>query len=91
MDWSAAVTLLAVSAGSPLMGDPLLSLSLSPEIGQYLASAHAEAFVTINLDGSVGVMFDNELNSTTQSPAISLDQLAAEYQRARDAAAWRAI
>ncbi|MDP8997156.1 MAG: hypothetical protein M3O03_09165 [Pseudomonadota bacterium] len=58
-------------------GQDLLSLSLSPEIGQYLASAHAEALVTINLDGSVGVMFDNELNSTPQSPSISLDQLVA--------------
>lgn len=59
-------------------GQGLLSLSIAPELGQHIGTAHAGANATINIDGSVSVTFDNELQPSDQAATVSLDQLVAE-------------
>ena len=68
-------SLIRVKADS---GQELLSLSIAPELGQHIASAHTYANASINIDGSVSVMSANEFQPRDQTAAVSLDQLVAD-------------
>lgn len=59
-------------------GKNLLSLSISREIGQHIASALAQASPSISIDGSVSTMFDDAFEQTNQTATVALDQLVAE-------------
>ena len=59
-------------------GQNLVSLSIAHEIVQHIASARAQATPSINIDGSVSVMFDDDVQQTIQVVTVSLDQLVAE-------------
>ena len=56
----------------------LLSLTIAREIGQQLKSALNEAMPSINIDGSVGVLFDDGFQQTSHATAVALDQLVAD-------------
>jgi hypothetical protein len=59
-------------------GQNLISLSIAHEISQNIASAFTHATPSINIDGSVTMMFDADVQRTTQVVAVGLDQLVAE-------------
>jgi hypothetical protein len=59
-------------------GRNLISLSIAREIGQQLASERAQATPTINIDGSVTVMFGDDVQQTAQVEIVDIDQLVAE-------------
>jgi hypothetical protein len=59
-------------------GQNLISLSIAHEISQNIASAITHATPSINIDGCVTVMFDDDVQRTTQVVAVGLDQLVAE-------------
>jgi hypothetical protein len=58
-------------------GQNLLSLSIAPEIGQYIATAYAEATASINIDGCVIIMFEHEFEPSVHAATVPLDQLVA--------------
>jgi hypothetical protein len=53
-------------------------LSIAHEISQNIASAITHATPSINIDGCVTVMFDDDVQRTTQVVAVGLDQLVEE-------------
>ena len=55
-----------------------MSLSIAHEIVQHMDSARAQATPSINIDGSVTVMFDDDVQQTIQVVPVGLDQLVAE-------------
>ena len=55
-----------------------MSLSISREIGQHFTSALAQAAPSIDIDGSVTVMFDNEIQQTIQVASLAFDRLVAD-------------
>jgi hypothetical protein len=59
-------------------GQNLISLSMAHEIVQQIASARAQATPSINIEGSVTVMFDDDVQQTIQVEAVGLDQLVSE-------------
>jgi EAL domain-containing protein (putative c-di-GMP-specific phosphodiesterase class I) len=59
-------------------GQNLMSLSIAHEIVQHMDSARAQATPSINIDGSVTVMFDDDVQQTIQVVPVGLDQLVAE-------------
>ncbi len=59
-------------------GKNLLSLTIAHEIGQQLKSALNEVTPSINFDGSVGVVFDDEFQQANHATAVALDQLVAD-------------
>jgi hypothetical protein len=59
-------------------GQNLLSLSLSSEIVQHLAAGRAQAMPSINIDGRIGVIFDDEFQQPNNTGTVALDQLVAE-------------
>jgi hypothetical protein len=59
-------------------GQNLVSFSIAHEIIQHIASARAQATPSINIDGSVTVMFDDDVQQTIQVVAIGLELLVAE-------------
>jgi hypothetical protein len=59
-------------------GQNLISLSIAREIGQHITSARAQATPSINIEGSVTVMFDDDVQQTIQVVTVGLDQLVAE-------------
>jgi hypothetical protein len=59
-------------------GQNLMSLSISREIGQHLTFALAQATPSIDINGSVTVMFDNEVQQTIQVATVAFDQLVAQ-------------
>ena len=61
-----------------ISGQTLLSMSVSREIIKRLTSEFAHATPAINIDGTVGVMFDDKFQHTNQAEAVALDQLVAE-------------
>ena len=58
-------------------GRNLLSISISPEIGQHITSTPSQATASINIDGSVITIYDNEFQPSDQGDAVPLDQLVA--------------
>jgi hypothetical protein len=56
----------------------LISLSIAREIGRQIASALVQATPSINIDGSVTVMFDDDVQQTVQVAIVDIDQLVAE-------------
>ena len=56
----------------------MLSLSISHEIGQHFISALAQATPSININGSVTVMFNDDVQQTIPVATADLDQLVAE-------------
>jgi ribosomal protein S3AE len=59
-------------------GQNLISLSIAREIGRQIASALVQATPSINIDGSVTVMFDDDVQQTVQVAIVDIDQLVAE-------------
>jgi hypothetical protein len=59
-------------------GQNLMSLSISRELGQHFTSAQAQATPSINIDGSVTVMFDNEVQQKILVATLAFDRLVAE-------------
>lgn len=59
-------------------GQNLISFSIAREIGRHVASALAQATPSINIDGSVTVMVDDDVQQTIQVVTVGLDQLVAE-------------
>ena len=59
-------------------GQNLISLSIAREIGQHIASARAQATPSINIDGSVTVMFDDDVQQTIQVVTVEIELLVAE-------------
>jgi hypothetical protein len=59
-------------------GQNLLSFSIAHEIGRHIAFALAQATPSINIDGSVTVMFDDDVQQTVQVAIVDIDQLVAE-------------
>ena len=59
-------------------GQNLVSLSIAHEIVQHIASARAQATPSINIDGNVTVMFDDDVQQTAQVEIVDIDQLVAE-------------
>lgn len=59
-------------------GKNLLSLSISREIGQHITSALTQAIPSIDIDGNVRAMFEDENQQENQLAAVALDQLIAE-------------
>ena len=55
-----------------------MSLSISRELGQHFTSAQAQATPSINIDGSVTVMFDNEVQQKILVATLAFDRLVAE-------------
>ncbi len=55
-----------------------MSLSMAQEIVQHIASARAQATPSINIDGSVAVIFDDDVQQPIQVVTVGLDQLVAE-------------
>lgn len=55
-----------------------MSLLISREISQHLASASVRAAPTIELSGKVSVLFDDEFQRDDQTESIPLDQLVAD-------------
>jgi predicted amino acid-binding ACT domain protein len=58
-------------------GQNLILLSIAREIGRQIASALVQATPSINIDGSVTVMFD-DVQQTVQVAIVDIDQLVAE-------------
>jgi hypothetical protein len=59
-------------------GQNLISLSIAREIGQHIISAITQANPSIDTDGTVTVILDDEVQQTIQVAAVALDQLVAE-------------
>jgi hypothetical protein len=59
-------------------GQNLMSLSISRELGEHFNSAQAQATPSINIDGSVTVMFDDDVQKTVQVATAALDRLVSE-------------
>jgi hypothetical protein len=59
-------------------GQNLISLSIAREIGRQIASALVQAMPSINIDGSVTVMFDDDVQQTVQVAIVDIDLLVAE-------------
>jgi EAL domain-containing protein (putative c-di-GMP-specific phosphodiesterase class I) len=59
-------------------GQNLMSLSIAHEIVQHIASARAQATPSINIDGSLTVMVDDDVKQAIQAVTVGLDQLVAE-------------
>jgi hypothetical protein len=59
-------------------GQNLVSLSIAHEIIQHIASARAQATPSINIDGSVTVMFDDDVQQTIQVVTVELELLVAD-------------
>jgi hypothetical protein len=59
-------------------GQNLISLSIAHEIVQHMDSARAQATPSINIDGSVTVMFDDDVQQTIQAVTVELELLVAE-------------
>jgi hypothetical protein len=59
-------------------GQNLISLSIAREIGQHITSAITQANPSIDTDGTVTVILDDEVQQTIQVAAVALDQLVAE-------------
>jgi hypothetical protein len=60
------------------LGQNLISFSIAREIGRHIASALAQATPSINIDGSVTVMLDDDVQQTVQVETVDIDQLVAE-------------
>lgn len=60
------------------LGQSLLTVSISPEIGRHISSLLAQATPFIDLDGSVTVTVDAEVQQTIQVARVALDNLVAE-------------
>jgi hypothetical protein len=58
-------------------GRNLLSISISPEIGQHITSTSSQATASITIDGSVITIYDDEFQPIDQGGAVPLDQLVA--------------
>jgi len=59
-------------------GQNLISLSIAREISQHITSARAQATPSINIDGSVTVIFDDDVQQTIQVVTVELELLVAE-------------
>jgi hypothetical protein len=59
-------------------GQNLISLSIAREIGQHIISTITQANPSIDIDGTVTVILDDEVQQTIQVAAVALDQLVAE-------------
>ncbi len=59
-------------------GKNLLSLTIAHEIGQHLKSELNEVTPSINIDGSVSVVSDDEFQQINHATAVALDQLVAD-------------
>ena len=59
-------------------GQNLISLSIAREISQNIATAITQATPSINIDGSVTVMVEDDVQQTIQVVTVGLDQLVAE-------------
>ena len=72
-DTAEAVIRIATPAGQNL-----ISLSIAREISQHITSATTQANPSINIDGSVTVILDNDVQQTIQVATVALEQLVAE-------------
>ena len=59
-------------------GQSLLSLSISPEIGQHISSKLTQATPSFDIDGSVTVTVDDDVQRTIQVATVALDHLVAD-------------
>ena len=59
-------------------GQNLISLSIAREISQNIATAITQATPSINIDGSVTVMVEDDVQQTIQVVTVGVDQLVAE-------------
>ena len=59
-------------------GQNLISFSITREIGLHIASAIIQATPSINIDGSVTVMFGDDVQQTAPAEIVDIDQLVAE-------------
>ncbi len=59
-------------------GKNLLSLTIAHEIGQHLKSELNEVTPSININGSVSVVSDDEFQQANHATAVALDQLVAD-------------
>jgi len=59
-------------------GQNLMSLSVSGEIGHHFSFAFAQATPSIDIEGGVTVMLDDEVQQTIQVAAVAFDQLVAD-------------
>lgn len=55
-----------------------MSLSVSGEIGHHFSFAFAQATPSIDIEGGVTVMLDDEVQQTIQVAAVAFDQLVAD-------------
>ena len=59
-------------------GQNLISLSISGEISRHFTASLAQATPSIDIDGSINVILDDDVQQTNQEATVALDQLVAE-------------
>jgi EAL domain-containing protein (putative c-di-GMP-specific phosphodiesterase class I) len=59
-------------------GQNLMSLSISCEISRHFTAALARATLSIDIDGSVTVILDDDVEQAIQKATVALDQLVSE-------------